>query len=275
MPAYFSHTFTPGCDERNKRAQPSALTPAALRKRFAPRQLQIHRDEYDQRYALFGHLNDGQGCSCCQIHRSHYEHGHAEERAREGKNIPPHLPRLPRQYRAFTTERACFLPGPYPGTGNLYKNSPVQAHIPALGASRQPYDIYEGHAYYTDELSARRRGHVPASPGLHPIRSNDLPTRYSSFDSAVPEERQIHAFNGSHMAPIEFKAAAGKLFSVLRKAGRFLDTFLRSFKQETAAAYMDRTTEWKRKVDRYNTDLVLPDLKVDGKLQKDSRHRDK
>lgn len=275
MPTYFSYTFMPGCDERNKRAQPSVLIPAAFRKPFAPRQLQIHRDEPDQRYALFGRLNDGRGCSCCPIHRSHHEHGHAEERAREGKNITPHLPRPPHLYRASTTDKVCLLPGPYPGTGSLYKSSPVQAHIPALGASRQPYDIYEGHAYYTDELGGRRRGHVPASPGLHSIRSDDLPTRYSGFDSVVPEERQIRAFNGGDMAPIGFKAAADKLFSVLRKAERFLDTFLRSFKQETAAAYMDRTTEWKRKVDRYNTDLVLPDLKVDGKLQKDSCHRHK
>ena len=64
---------------------------------------------------------------------------------------------------------------------------------------------------------------------------------------------------------MDFKAAAEKLFSVLLEVERFIDVFLRSFKQETSAPYMDLSSEWRRKVDRNNKDLVLPTLKYDGK----------
>jgi len=266
MPVSFSYSFIPGGIRRSKRVQPSALPSTALSKALAPVQLKMYGDQPDRRHTRFGHLYDGHGCSCCPIYESKNTDRPEEEGTSQNKHLTPRLPRPPRPYRAFMTERTYFPPGPCSDTGRLYGGSPTPMHVRVLDVNRQPHNLHNGHAFYPDGITGRRLGQLPASPRLQSVRSDVTPTRNSSFDTAVSEDRQFHAFNKSEMVPMEFKAAADKLFSVLRKAERFLETFLRSFKQETAAAYMDRTSEWRRKVDRYNTDLVLPTLEVDSKL---------
>lgn len=217
MPASFSYSFIPGGIKRSKRVQPSALPSAALSKPLAPVQQKMYRDEPDRRHIPFGHLYNGHGCSCCPIHESQHTDRHEEEGTPQNKHIPPHLPHPPCPYRAFMTERTYFPPASCSDTGRLHGGSPTRTHVRVLDVNRQPYNLHKGHAVYPDEITGRRFGHLPASPGLQSVRSDVTPTRTSSFDSAVSENRQFHAFNVSNMAPMEFKAAADKLFLSFEK----------------------------------------------------------
>lgn len=146
-------------------------------------------------------------------------------------------------------------------------------------ATRRSSSIY-GDEQIPEQFQSRRR---QREPSLHRRRrsSQRQPRPYNDIgairpivdldEESSPEQFEDLPFNVSNVEsqPIgdyqimDFKAAASKLYMVTGKAEQFFDLFIRSFKQEMSPTYLDRASNWRRKVRQYNRDLTLPVIRND------------
>ncbi|KAK5944950.1 hypothetical protein PMZ80_002153 [Knufia obscura] len=263
MPVSFSYSIIPGGIKRRKKPQVSILSSPASSKAPAPAQLEMYRPDRDRHNRPFTHFQGEHGCRCCPVHQSHNDFSSEEGETIRSEYSDHNLPHPAQAYKAFISGKAYFPSRLRSQHGGLYPDSPPPARARALRMNRQPYVAERGHAFYPDDIRGRRIKHIPSSPTMRSQSSGMDYAGSPGFDSPVPQSPPFHSHETVAVSPMAFKAAAEKLFSVLTKAEKFFDIFLQSFKHETAAAYMDRASEWKRKVTRYNRDLVLPTLKID------------
>jgi len=84
------------------------------------------------------------------------------------------------------------------------------------------------------------------------------------LDSPMVQGRLSYTHEGNIIGTMDFEAAAQKLFSVLLKGEKSLRCLPLQLQSKDTAAYMDQASEWRRKVDRYKKDLVLPTLHYNG-----------
>jgi len=266
MPASFSYTVISGGIRRKERTSHSPSRTAAPSRATTSQEVKMYGQEHDRWRPLFEHPDDEHDCSCCPLHDSRHNHHRKQVKSPHNMYTTTQLHEPPRKPRAFFTEGAYIPTRSHPDLSWDYTRSPAPSYRRAYVVSPHPYARATGHAFYPDEITGRSFDYIQASPVPRPTRPRSSFAERSNIDSTVPDARRCQLSEMNTLKPMAFKAAAEKLFLVLVKAEKFLDIFLQSFKQETAAAYMDRVSAWKRKVDRYNKDLVVPELKLDGKL---------
>lgn len=262
MPVSFSYSIIPGGIKRSKRSSFCTLASSASSTAYAPLQLRMNLPDRDRRNRPSEHFHDEHGCRCCPAHHSRHDYRSEEEAMLQSNYHDQPIPRPIHVYKAFSTGEAYFPSRCHPQHAGRCSDSSADRHARTCHVIPLSHVPHKAHAPYLDEIGGRRIAHVPASPMLRPKSSGMASAGGLGVDSPIPQIKSIHV--PEEDVPMDFKATAEKLFSVLLKAEKFFDVFLQSFKQETAAAYMDRASEWKRKVHRYNSDLVLPTFKLDG-----------
>ncbi|KAK5089971.1 hypothetical protein LTR05_000139 [Lithohypha guttulata] len=157
------------------------------------------------------------------------------------------------------------------GSSTPYRTSSQQS-------TRSPYHnspTYRsnGHASYVDQIGDRLRS---LSPSRHHDEIEERTPPGHNAQLLVPPNLDVLHQARASSNTMDFKAAAGRLYSTLCRAEKFFDVFLRSFKDEISQQYISYSKErlWRDKVIQYNQDLLLPNITGSEDTNNDYTHDD-